>query len=107
MTCHSVPLSRAAMPRFWCDWGHTMHIIIAGLYAAILWLSVLAYTVIVGLHPFWVLLLGPVIISGLIAALIGLDLLLSPARPFIARRWSWLSSATLRLCRVAIPPRRP
>jgi hypothetical protein len=77
----------------------TMHVLIAGLYAVTLWLALLAYTVIVGLHPFWVLVTGPLIISGLIAALLTLDLLLDPVWPWLYRRWSWLSAATVRLWR--------
>jgi hypothetical protein len=74
-----------------------MHVLIAGLYATIIWLSLLAYMLIVGLHPGWVLLLGPVIISGVIAVLLALDFILEPLWPIVARRWAWLSSCTVRL----------
>lgn len=62
-----------------------MHIVIAGLYSAIIYLSILAYMVIVGLHPGWVLVTGPVIISGLIAALITAELFVSWALPRVRR----------------------
>lgn len=60
-----------------------MHIVIAGLYATIIWLSLLAYTVI--LHGWWlvVIIAGPIIISALIIGLIGLDILVDR----IAKRW--------------------
>lgn len=50
-----------------------MHILIAGLYAGIIWLSLLAYTII--LEGWWmvVVIAGPVIISALIVGLIALD----------------------------------
>jgi hypothetical protein len=105
MPRHSLPLSRPAVARSQGIKGVDMHVLIAGLYAAILWLALLAYTVIIGLSAFWVLVLGPVVISGLIAALLVLDLVLDPLWPILARRWAWLSSATVRLWR-SIPPRR-
>lgn len=82
-----------------------MHVLIAGLYAAIIWLALLAYVVILGLSPFWVLVLGPVVVSGLIAALLTLDFLLNPLWPILARRWAWLSSCTVRLCGRWMPAR--
>lgn len=69
-----------------------MHILIAGLYAGIIWLSLLAYTII--LEGWWmvVVIAGPVIISALIVGLIALDELgarigrwLRPAKPPDAR----------------------
>lgn len=65
-----------------------MHILIAGLYAGIIWLSMLAYTIIIdGMWPV-VAIAGPIIISALIVGLIALDYLvyrlwrrLRPAHP--------------------------
>lgn len=50
-----------------------MHIVIAGLYAVIIWLSILAYTII--LDGFWlvVAIAGPIIVSALLVGLIALD----------------------------------
>ena len=76
----------------------------SGLYGASLWLSFVVYAAIVGHGLFWPVILGPVIISGLTAVLLTLDLDLDPVWPFLARRWMWLSSATLRLCRRTLPP---
>lgn len=70
-----------------------MHILIAGLYAGIIWLSLLAYTIIIDGMWMVVVIAGPVIISSLIVGLIGLDAL-------IAR-----IGARLRLSRP--PDRRP
>jgi len=83
-----------------------MHIVIATLYSVILWLSLMAYMAIVGLHWGFVLALGPVVISGFAAVLLALDIALDPLWPILARRWAWLSSATVRLCRRILPPRR-
>lgn len=82
-------------------------VVIAALYACILWLSFVAYATIVGHSLFWPVVLGPVIISGLTGALLALDLVLAPVWPFLAHRWAWLSSATVRRCRRILPPRRP
>ncbi len=86
--------------------GEDMHAVIAALYGVILWLSTLAYLLIVGGPVMPVLLLGPVVVSGLTVALLVLDLALEPLWPILARRWAWLSSATLRLRRRILPPRR-
>lgn len=74
-----------------------MHIVIAGLYSAIIYLSLLAYMVIVGLHPGWVLVTGPVIISGLIAALITAEIFVAWLSK--GARWMWRSLGTVRLRR--------
>ncbi len=54
-----------------------MHILIATLYAIIIWLSLMAYTAIVG--GFWLvgLIAGPVIISALVVGLIAADVLVA------------------------------
>lgn len=54
-----------------------MHILIASLYAIIIWLSLMAYTVIVG--GFWLvaLIAGPLIISALVIGLIAADMLVA------------------------------
>ena len=81
-------------------------VVIAGLYGAILWLSFVAHAAIVGPGLFWPVILGPVIISGLTAVLLTLDLALDPVWPFLARRWMWLSSATVRRWGCWRPARR-
>lgn len=62
-----------------------MHVTIAGLYAATVYLSILAYMVIVGLNPAWVLVTGPVIISGLIAALIAGEMAVAALQRLLRR----------------------
>lgn len=54
-----------------------MHVLIATLYAAIIWLSLLAYTIIIG--GFWVVIAvtGPFIISAVVIGLLALDLLVA------------------------------
>lgn len=52
---------------------HFMHVLIAGLYACIIWLSVLAYCIILNGPVLVFLALSPVIISGAIAVIITLD----------------------------------
>lgn len=54
-----------------------MHIVIATLYAVIIWLSLMAYTVIIG--GFWLvaLIAGPLIISALVVGLIAADMLVA------------------------------
>lgn len=51
-----------------------MHVLIAGLYAVTIWLSALAYVLIVGAPLFTFLVWSPFVISGAIVALIVLDL---------------------------------
>lgn len=51
-----------------------MHVLIAGLYAVIIWLALLAYVVIVKGPMIKFLVLSPFVISGSIAAIITLDL---------------------------------
>lgn len=53
-----------------------MHILIATLYAIVIWLSLLSYTIIVG--GFWLvaLIAGPIIISALVIGLIAMDILI-------------------------------
>lgn len=53
-----------------------MHILIATLYAIVIWLSLLSYTVILG--GFWLvaLIAGPIIISALVIGLIAADMLI-------------------------------
>ena len=67
-----------------------MHILISGLYACIIWLSGLAYCVIVNGPVFKYLVLSPFIISGVILAILVLDLMVSGIR------WLWSGRATLR-----------
>ena len=51
-----------------------MHVLIAGLYAVTIWLSALAYVIIVGGSLLTFLVWSPFIISGAIVALVVLDL---------------------------------
>lgn len=54
-----------------------MHVLIATLYAIVIWLSLLAYTIIIG--GFWVVIAvtGPFIISAVVIGLLALDLLVA------------------------------
>lgn len=52
-----------------------MHVFIAAMYGAIVWLAGLAYCVIIGLPLFAYLLVSPFVISGVAAAILTLDLL--------------------------------
>ena len=76
-----------------------VHVLIAGLYACLLWLSLMAYLLIVD-GP-WVpaLILSPVLISGAILVLILLEALVSGAL------WLWRSRATWRWWRSQSPGR--
>lgn len=67
-----------------------MHIVIASLYSIIIWLSLLAYTIIVG--GFWIVALvaGPFIISAIVIGLIALDML-------VARLARWFSRKRIRV----------
>ena len=106
ITPHSLPRPRPAVARSWRRQGVGGLVVMAGLYGAILWLSFVAYAAIVGHDLFWPVILGPVIISGLTAVLLTLDLALDPVWPFLARRWMWLSSATVRRWGCWRPARR-
>lgn len=103
---HSPPHSRPAVARLGRGQGVSGMVVIAGLYGAILWLSFVAYAAIVGHDLFWPVILGPVIISGLTAVLLTLDLVLDPVWPCLVRRWMWLSSATVRRWGCWRPARR-
>lgn len=72
-----------------------MNVFIAGLYAVILYLSCLAYLLIVGVGASWALVAAPFAISGLTIALLVADLLLSRLLRMV--RWAWISAATARL----------
>lgn len=63
-----------------------MHILIATLYAIIIWLSLLAYTVIIG--GFWLvaLMVGPFIISALVIGLIAADMLIARISRWFTRK---------------------
>lgn len=72
-------------------------VVVAGLYASVIYLSILAYMVIIGEGVGMVLVLGPILISGLIAAIIAADLLIGWAVRRL--RWAWLALSTVRLRR--------
>lgn len=59
--------------------GVVMHIVIATLYGLVCWLSLLAYAVIVGGPWVRVLVLGPLIVSGVIFVAIAADM-----------AWAWI-----------------
>lgn len=63
-----------------------MHILIATLYAIVIWLSLLSYTIIVG--GFWLvaLIAGPIIISALVIGLIAADILICRLAKRFARK---------------------
>jgi len=63
-----------------------MHVLIAGLYAATIWLSAFAYVLIVGGSVFRFLVLSPVIISAAIATIIALDFAINGVS-WVWRRW--------------------
>jgi len=79
--------------------GLAVHVLIAGLYACLLWLSLMAYLVIIDGAWFPALVLSPVIISAAILALILLEALLAGAL------WLWRSRATWRWWRSVTPDR--
>jgi hypothetical protein len=89
--------------------GVAAMVLIAGLYAVTLWLALLAYCVILGASVLPVLLLAPVLISGFVALLLGLDLLVSLLGGLLGRaaRWVWRSLATVRLWRWVRPGAGP
>lgn len=53
-----------------------MNVFIAGLYAVTVWLSAVAYCAITGGDLRLVVVLAPVIVSGMIIAILALDLLI-------------------------------
>lgn len=74
--------------------GVAMHVVIALFYGTILWLSLLAYFMIVRLDWWYPLALAPVLISGFAGFLLLLDHGVLLACGFA--RWLWLSLATFR-----------
>lgn len=62
-----------------------MHALIAGLYAVVLWLSLMAYLLIVDGPWLWALVLSPFLISGAILALLLLEGALWACRKYFAR----------------------
>lgn len=66
--------------------GVLVHIVIATLYGLVAWVSLLAYTVIVGGPWGCVLALGPFIVSGIICAAIAIDMALAWIRGLWRRR---------------------
>lgn len=62
-----------------------LHILIATLYSIVLWLSLLAYTLIVG--GFWLvaLIAGPIIISSFVIGLLAADMLIAR----LEKRFGW------------------
>lgn len=72
-----------------------MNVVISGLYAVIIWLSLMAYLVIIDGPWAWALIASPFIILGVIVGLLGLDALLRGAH------WLWRSRATWRWRRFA------
>lgn len=67
-----------------------VHVLIACLYAATLWLSLVAYLLIVGGPWHLALVFAPLLISGGAIALLVLDLTL------LGIRWLWRSRGTWR-----------
>jgi hypothetical protein len=72
-----------------------VHVLIACLYAVTLWLSLLAYLIIIEGPWLFALLAGPLLISGGVVALLLLDAALWGVR------WLWRSRGTWRWCRSA------
>jgi hypothetical protein len=70
-----------------------VHVLIACLYAVTLWLSLVAYLLIVDGPWLFALLAAPLLISGGVVALLVLDAALWGAR------WLWRSRGTWRWCR--------
>ncbi len=54
-----------------------MHILIATLYAIVIWLSLMAYTLILGGYWLVALIGGPIIISALVVGLLAADMLVA------------------------------
>lgn len=63
-----------------------MHILIATLYGTLIWLSLMAYTAILG--GFWLvgLIAGPLIISALVLGLLAADALVARVQTRFGRR---------------------
>lgn len=57
-----------------------MHVTLTILYGLTIWFSLMAYAVITGLNLALVVIGGPVVISGAMASIIGLDFLLCRLR---------------------------
>lgn len=66
-----------------------MHIVISCLYAVVVWLSLMAYLVIVDGPWLWGLFASPFVVSGVIAALLVLDAAVRGARWLWIERPSW------------------
>lgn len=64
-----------------------MHIVAAALYAVTLYFAMLAYAVITDIDPYWLCVLGPLVISGLICVV------LASAETV---RFAWWALRTLR-----------
>ena len=73
-----------------------MNVLIAALYAVIIWLSLMAYLVIIDGPWLWALFASPFIISGVIVALLALDRLMAVVHWLWRSRgtWRWRRSAT-------------
>ena len=89
------PLQTAALPLAVAAGVALVHVLIACLYAVILWFSLLAYLIIIDGPWLAALVLSPVIISGGIVALLLLDAALCGVR------WLWRNRGTLRWWRSA------
>lgn len=76
-----------------------MNVVISGLYAVIIWLSLMAYLVIIDGPWLWALFASPFIISGVIVALLALDAAVRGAH------WLWRCRATWRWRRSGTPGR--
>jgi hypothetical protein len=61
-----------------------VHVVLTLLYGFTIWFSLMAYAVITGLNLGLVVIGGPVVVSGAVAAIIGLDFALCKLR----RLWS-------------------
>jgi len=86
---HAAPLSSRASP----PGAAAVHVLVSFLYAAVVWLALLAWLVVSD-GPWQIVLLAtPFILSGLILVLTALGF------AFIAIRWLWRCRGTLRLRR--------
>lgn len=72
-----------------------MHVVIATVYSFLVWLAVLAWAAIAGApgSVFLVVLLSPIVVSGVMTAL------LASWYAWRSARWLWRNRATLRLRR--------
>jgi hypothetical protein len=75
--------------------ARAVNVVIAALYAATLWLSCVAYALIIGHGAGEVIAFGPLIISAATLALLLASLVIEFAAKWA--RWAWLSLGTVRL----------